>query len=112
MCGSLFANLRAVDTERPDQNPSVGSQDEIPAGTLEGQLAAVTAERDTAIERAERAERERDVAIELLTSNVCPDRLTKGNWECPKVEKHYKTCRDRCIQCLRNFIAEKAQEGE
>jgi len=35
-----------VDTERPDQNPSVGSQDEVPAGSLEGQLAAVTGERD------------------------------------------------------------------
>ncbi len=36
-----------MDTQKPDQNPATVSSDEnVPALTLEGQLAAVTAERD------------------------------------------------------------------
>jgi molecular chaperone GrpE len=40
-----------VDTEKPDQMPS---QEDLPAATLEGQLTAVTAERDQLL--AERAD--------------------------------------------------------
>jgi molecular chaperone GrpE len=35
-----------VDNEKPDQNPSDVSDEPVPALTLEGQLAAVSAERD------------------------------------------------------------------
>ena len=53
-----FVKLRKVDTENPEQNAGVSSSEdpspvetpletpELPAETLEGQLAAVTAERD------------------------------------------------------------------
>jgi len=44
-----------VDTEKPDQIPS---QEDVPAATLEGQLAAVTAERDQLLtEKAELQDR-------------------------------------------------------
>jgi molecular chaperone GrpE len=44
-----------VDTENPDKNPSnVSSEDNVPAETLDGRLAAVKAERDQlAAEKAE-----------------------------------------------------------
>jgi len=47
-----------VDTEKPDQNPSNVSDEPVPAVTLEGQLAAVSAERDQlAAERADLQDR-------------------------------------------------------
>jgi molecular chaperone GrpE len=48
-----------VDTEKPDQNLSdVSPDDDVPAETLEGQLAAVTADRDRlAAENAEANDR-------------------------------------------------------
>jgi molecular chaperone GrpE len=48
-----------VDTEKPDPTPSnVSSEENVPALTLEGQLAAVTAERDQlAREKAELQDR-------------------------------------------------------
>jgi molecular chaperone GrpE len=42
-CLSTSANLKLVDTEKPDQIPN---DEDVPAVTVEGQLAAVTAERD------------------------------------------------------------------
>jgi len=43
-----------VDTQKPDPKPSTVSPEDLPAETLEGQLAAVTAERDRlAAEKAE-----------------------------------------------------------
>jgi molecular chaperone GrpE len=43
-----------VETENPDPKPSTVSPEDLPAETLEGQLAAVTAERDKlAAEKAE-----------------------------------------------------------
>jgi molecular chaperone GrpE len=39
-----LVNLKVVDTEKPDQIPN--EEEELPAVTLEGQLAAVTSERD------------------------------------------------------------------
>lgn len=44
--GCLDVKLRLVDTEKPDPNPSNGSEESAPALTVEGQLAVVTAERD------------------------------------------------------------------
>jgi molecular chaperone GrpE len=47
-----------VDTDKPDQNPSNVSDEAAPALTLEGQLAAVSAERDQlAAERADLQDR-------------------------------------------------------
>jgi molecular chaperone GrpE len=48
-----------VDTQKPDVNPSdVSSGDSVPATTVEGQLAAVAAERDRlAAERADLSDR-------------------------------------------------------
>jgi len=48
-----------VDTEKPDQNPSnVSSADNVPAETLEGQLAATKAERDQLVaEKADLSDR-------------------------------------------------------
>ena len=47
-----------MDTEKPDQNPSNVSDEPVPAVTLEGQLAAVSAERDQlAAERADLQDR-------------------------------------------------------
>jgi len=47
-----------VDTEKPDPNPSNVSDEPLPALTLEGQLAAVSAERDQfAAERADLQDR-------------------------------------------------------
>jgi molecular chaperone GrpE len=43
-----------VDSEKPDQNSGASPEDTLPTETLEGQLAAVTAERDRlAVENAE-----------------------------------------------------------
>ena len=45
--GLLFDKLRVVDTQNPDPNPTPVSSDEsLPAETAEGQLAAITADRD------------------------------------------------------------------
>jgi molecular chaperone GrpE len=54
-----FVKLRTVDTKKPDANISDVSPDaNLPAETLEGQLAAVTAERDQlAVEKADLADR-------------------------------------------------------
>jgi molecular chaperone GrpE len=54
-----FVKLRTVDSKKPDTNISDVSPDaNLPAETLEGQLAAVTAERDTlAVEKADLADR-------------------------------------------------------
>lgn len=55
-----FAKLRKVDTDIPEQNPAGVSSAEnaCPAETLEGQLAAVTAERDQlAAERSDLSDR-------------------------------------------------------
>jgi molecular chaperone GrpE len=54
-----FVKLRAVDIEKPEENPPEVSADEnTPAVTLEGQLAAVTADRDQlAAEKAELQDR-------------------------------------------------------
>jgi molecular chaperone GrpE len=66
-----FVKLRKVDTENPDQNAGVSSPEdpcpvespaetpaELPAETLEGQLAAVTAERDQlAVEKSDLIDR-------------------------------------------------------
>jgi len=51
--------LVVVDTQKPDVNPSdVSSGDSVPATTVEGQLAAVAAERDRlAAERADLSDR-------------------------------------------------------
>jgi len=47
-----------VDTDKPDQNPSNVSDEPLPALTLEGQLAAVSAERDQfAAEKADLQDR-------------------------------------------------------
>ncbi len=48
-----------MDNEKPEQNSAkVSSEDQVPATTLEGQLAAITAERDQlAKEKAELSER-------------------------------------------------------
>jgi molecular chaperone GrpE len=47
-----------VDTDKPDQNPSNVSDEPVPAMTLEGQLAAVSAERDQlAAEKADLQDR-------------------------------------------------------
>ncbi|HEV3330466.1 MAG TPA: nucleotide exchange factor GrpE [Bryobacteraceae bacterium] len=47
-----------MDTDKPDQNPSNVSDEAAPALTLEGQLAAVSAERDQlAAERADLQDR-------------------------------------------------------
>lgn len=48
-----------MDIQKPDQNPSeVSSDDSVPSVTLEGQLAAVTAERDQlAAEKADLQDR-------------------------------------------------------
>jgi molecular chaperone GrpE len=47
-----------VDTEKPDPNPSNVSDEPVPALTLEGQLAAVSAERDQlAAEKADLQDR-------------------------------------------------------
>ena len=47
-----------MDTEKPDQNPSNVSDEPVPALTLEGQLAAVSAERDQlAAEKADLQDR-------------------------------------------------------
>ena len=56
---SRFVKLRTVDTKKPDANISdVSSDASLPAETLEGQLAAVTAERDQlAVEKADLADR-------------------------------------------------------
>jgi molecular chaperone GrpE len=59
-----FVKLRKVDTDNPDQNPAGVSSAEnvttesVPAETLEGQLAAVTAERDQLVaERSDLSDR-------------------------------------------------------
>jgi len=50
-----FVKLRTVDAQKPDSNNSdVSSDANLPSETLEGQLAAVTAERDQLL--AEKAE--------------------------------------------------------
>ncbi|HUI78213.1 MAG TPA: nucleotide exchange factor GrpE [Bryobacteraceae bacterium] len=47
-----------MDTDKPDQNPSNVSDEPLPALTLEGQLAAVSAERDQfAAEKADLQDR-------------------------------------------------------
>jgi molecular chaperone GrpE len=47
-----------VDTDKPDQNPSNVSDEPVPAPTLEGQLAAISAERDQlAAEKADLQDR-------------------------------------------------------
>jgi len=55
----LFVKLITVDTKKPDTNISDVSPDaNLPSETLEGQLAAVTAERDQlAVEKADLADR-------------------------------------------------------
>ena len=88
-----------MDTQNPDPKSSAVSPDEnVPAETLEGQLAAVTAERDRlAAEKAEvedrlrrawaefenarrRAERERSDFLQFATTDLVrsllPDRST------------------------------------
>jgi molecular chaperone GrpE len=62
-----FVKLKKVDTENPEQNAGVSSPEDpcpvetpvdLPAGTLEGQLAAVTAERDQlAMEKSDLSDR-------------------------------------------------------
>ena len=58
-CVDLFVKLITVDTKKPDTNISDVSPDaNLPSETLEGQLAAVTAERDQlAVEKADLADR-------------------------------------------------------
>lgn len=54
-----FVKLKTVDTPKPDSNISdVSSDANLPSGTLEGQLAAIVAERDRlAAEKADLADR-------------------------------------------------------
>jgi molecular chaperone GrpE len=54
-----FAKLKAVDIDKPQENsPEAGADDNVPAVTLEGQLAALTSDRDQlASEKAELQDR-------------------------------------------------------
>ena len=89
-----FAKLKAVDIDKPqDNSPEAGADDNTPAVTLEGQLAAVTADRDQlACEKAElqdrllraraefdnfrkRSERERSDFIQFATMDMVKDVL-------------------------------------
>ena len=89
-----FAKLKAVDIDKPqDNSPEAGADDNTPAVTLEGQLAAVTADRDQlTCEKAElqdrllraraefdnfrkRSERERSDFIQFATMDMVKDVL-------------------------------------
>jgi molecular chaperone GrpE len=89
-----FVKLRKVDTQKPDTNISdVSSDANLPCETVEGQLAAVTAERDRlAAEKAElndrllraraefdnarrRAERERSDFLQFAAMDLVKDVL-------------------------------------
>ena len=93
MPGPGFGNLRIVEIQDPDQNLDDVSAAGVPAETLEGALAAITAERDQlAIEKADlydrllraraefenarrRADRERSEYLQFATMDLVKEIL-------------------------------------
>jgi molecular chaperone GrpE len=80
---TLSGKLYIVESEKPDQNPSnVSSEERAPALTIEGQLAAVTEERDRLA--AEKAELE--------------DRLLRGRAEFDNARRRFERERSDFLQ--------------
>jgi molecular chaperone GrpE len=88
LCEATFANLDVVDTEKPDQIPN---QEDVPAVTVEGQLAAVTAERD-----------------QLLAEKVdLQDRLRRSHADFDNARKRFEQQRSDFIQFAAEDVVKK-----